>query len=433
MRGPPAASAERTDADPPLTPRPAATVVLVRAGAAGPEVLLTRRPPSMAFAGDMYVFPGGRVDPADADPAILARTTVRPGDASDALGGDLPGEAALAAYVAAIRESFEEAGVLLADGGTPEERARARTSLLRGETTFAAIATDLDLRLRADRLVPLSRWVTPRGLPRRFDTRFFVAALPDDAVVTYEGGEVVADTWLRPRDALEAMAAGELGMWLPTSTTLQQLAHVDTVDDVRDRLAPGRLREVVVEDRAPGVVRIAMPAGGGVAGQPVHSYLVGRSSCVLVDPGDPTSDGQDRAMAEAARRGGSIVAIALSHSSPDHAAGAEAIAERLGIDVHIGPGGGRYLPYPTVELADGAMLDAGDVVMRVVATPGPTADHLAFVVDAGDGPRALCGDLDGRRGARSIPGPVDEVAWRASRARLGSLVPETRWLGGHPG
>ncbi len=198
-----------------------------------------------------------------------------------------------------------------------------------------------------------------------------------------------------------------LGMWLPTSTTLQQLAHVRSIDDVRDRLAPGPLGEVVVEDVAPDIVRLRMPAGGGVAGQPIDSYLVGRRSWVLVDPGDPTGEGQDRAIEEAARRGGAIAAIALTHAAPDHAAGAEAIALRLGVPVHVGPGGGRHLPYATVELGDGGSIDAGDVPLRVVATPGPTADHVAFIVDGRDGARALSGDLDGRRGARSIPGPPD--------------------------
>ena len=98
----------------PVVPRPAATVVLLRPGARGLETLLTHRPATMAFAPDVHVFPGGRVDDADADPALVARSTVMPGDAAAALGGDLEPSAALAAFVAAIRELFEEAGVLLA-------------------------------------------------------------------------------------------------------------------------------------------------------------------------------------------------------------------------------------------------------------------------------------------------------------------------------
>ena len=156
--------------------------------------------------------------------------------------------------------------------------------------------------------------------------------------MTYEGDEVVDDVWIRPVEALEAMAEGRLAMWLPTSSTLQQLEHVGSMEEIRERLAPGPPGEVVVEELAPEVVRIEMPSGGGVDGQPVNAYLVGRSSIVLVDPGDPTGPGLDRALAEAARRGGSIEAICLTQASPDHAGGAEALRESLDVPVFVGPG-----------------------------------------------------------------------------------------------
>ena len=141
-------------------------------------------------------------------------------------------------------------------------------------------------------------------------------------------------------------------MWLPTSTTLQQLEHVRSIDEIRERLAPGPLGAIEVEEVSPDVTRIVMPAGGGVAGQPVCAYLVGRRRFVLVDPGDPTGPALDRALEIAAARGGAIEAVALTHVDPDHAAGAEAVAERLGIPVLAGPGGGRPLPYEVRELAD---------------------------------------------------------------------------------
>jgi glyoxylase-like metal-dependent hydrolase (beta-lactamase superfamily II)/8-oxo-dGTP pyrophosphatase MutT (NUDIX family) len=422
-----------------VEPRPAATVALLRDGDLGLEALLTHRPASMAFAGDMHVFPGGRVDAADADPRFAARSTVNAHEAAIALGGDLPAAAALATYVAAIRELFEEVGVLLADTGAGGDTIdAARRHLLRDAAAFPAIAEALDLRLRTDALVPISRWVTPPGLSRRFDTRFFVATPPEGAEATLQGDEVVAVAWRRPLDALDAMADGRLGLWLPTSTTLQQLAFVRSVGEVRHRMTPGRLGGVVVDEAADGVVRIEMPAGGGVAGQPVNAYLVGRRSFVLVDPGDPTGDALDRAVAEATDRGGTIRAIALTHADPDHAAGAEALREQLGIPVLVGPGGGRHLPYPTVEIANGTIFDDGDLAWRVVETPGPRADHLAFVVGdddaaagAGSGPVVLAGDLDGVRGARSVLGPPDDDAWTRSEARLQSVAPGARWLGGH--
>ena len=411
--------------------------MLLRPGPDGLEALLTHRPATMAFAPDVHVFPGGRVDPADADPSLQARSVVSPADAAVAIGGDLPPVEALAAWVAAIREAFEEVGVLLADAvdarPTALELMAARQRLIDEPGSFPAIAESLDLRLRSDLLVPLSRWVTPPSLDRRFDARFFAASVTDvtgDSEVTLIGDEVLAHAWHRPLDALASMAAGEFAMWLPTSTTLAQLAYVRSIDEVRERLAPGRLGSVVIEQIAEDVVRIEMPAGGGVAGQPVNAYLVGRRRCVLIDPGDPTGEGLDRAIAEAATRGGEITLILLTHAAPDHAAGAEALAERLGIVVFVGPAGGRHLPFPVHELGEGSVFDLGDVTLRAIGTPGPAPEHLAIVI--GDGQFVVSGDLDGRRGARSMLEPADGTAWQRSLARLHSEAPDAIWLGGHP-
>ena len=384
----------------------------------------------MAFAPDVHVFPGGRVDPADADPDLQTRSVITAAEAAVALGGDLSETAALAAYVAAIREAFEEVGLLLADVATDGDLVEARRRLLESPGSFPDVAAALDLRLRTDRLVPLSRWVTPPNLDRRFDARFFVAVTPEGADVSLVGEEVVAHSWHRPLDALESMASGELAMWLPTSTTLTQLVHATSIDEIRDRLAPGRLGTVEVEMLAEDIVRIEMPAGGGVAGQPINAYLVGREQCMLIDPGDPTGDGLDRAVAVAAERGGEIALIALTQAAPDHAAGAEALRERLGIDVFVGPGGERHLPYPVQEMGDGSGFEVGDLTIRMVGTPGPAPEHVSFVV--GDGRFVVSGDLDGRRGARSLFAPTDGDAWKRSVAALRSAAPEAIWLGGHP-
>ena len=435
----------------PVNAHPAATVVLLRPGPSGLQALLTRRPATMAFASDMYVFPGGRVDAADADAGLAARSVRTAEEASVALGGDLDPTVALAAHIAAIRELFEEAGVLLADVGgaasdpilggvAPDpilgggalgiDLAAARTAMLRGETDLPALATRLDLRLRTDLLVPLSRWVTPSDFRRRFDARFFAAQMPAGVEPTFEGDEVAGHVWLRPTDALADMAGGRLAMWLPTSATLQQLEHVGSLTEIAERLAPGLLGTATVETLTAEVTRIEMPAGGGVAGQPVNAYLVGRRRFVLVDPGDPTGPAIDAAVDLAARRGGAIEAIVLTHVDPDHAAGAQALAERLAIPVFSGPGGGRPLPYPVLELTDLTVLPAGDVALRAVATPGPRADHFAFVI--GDGSLLISGDLVGPRGARAVFGPPDDRAWQASRARLKDIGAGARWLPGHP-
>ena len=202
-------------------PIPAATVVVLRETARGPEVLLTHRPATMAFAAGMHVFPGGRVDAADAVPGLAARSA----------------DGATAAHVAAVRELWEESGILLADStAATGEREAARQALVAGSAMFGDLAEALDLRLRTDLLAPLSRWVTPPGYPRRFDAHFFAAALPDDAATpSIISDEVVALEWFRPGDALDAMADGRIGLWLPTSSTLQQLEHVSDVADLASR------------------------------------------------------------------------------------------------------------------------------------------------------------------------------------------------------
>ena len=148
----------------PVTPRRAATVLLLREP--GPEVYAIRRAATMAFAAGMHVFPGGRVDPGDAHPDLAARSVLTGQDCATALGGDLDPAGALAAHVAAIRELFEEAGVLLADAGPVEVAlpgravSEARSALVGGEASFVSIVAELHLRLRTDWLVALSRWVT---------------------------------------------------------------------------------------------------------------------------------------------------------------------------------------------------------------------------------------------------------------------------------
>ena len=138
----------------------------------------------------------------------------------------------------------------------------------------------------------------------------------------------------------------------------------------------------------------------------------------------------DAAIRAAMDRAGRIVAVALTHADPDHAAGAESVAVQLRVSVHAAPGRSRDLPFNVAAVADSDVVPGSDVPLRVVETPGPTPDHVAFVV--GEGRLALVGDLDRVRGSRSILGATDQAAWSRSEARLRSVAPGAAWLGGHP-
>jgi 8-oxo-dGTP pyrophosphatase MutT (NUDIX family) len=336
----------------PVAPRPAATVVLLRPGPKGQEVLLTRRPSTMAFAAGMMVFPGGRVDPADADPRLMARSALGPVEAADRLGGATDPALAAALHVAAVRELFEEAGVLLADGPDSSVPTEAlRLELLTGRLTFADVAERLDLRLRPDRLVPIARWVTPAAYPRRFDARFFAAELPPGAEATFVGDEVADHRWTTPRAALDAMAAREIEMWIPTSSTLQRLVELSTFADVAERLTVGPTRPSRVQRLSADVVRSSSWTAGGVPGVTVQTLVIGHDELVVVDPGDPSPEAVASVLAIARAAAGKIVAIAISSADPARAAGADELSERTGAPVYGPPGSAAWLPFPVVELA----------------------------------------------------------------------------------
>src|SRR5207244_486300 len=159
---------------------------------------------------------------------------------------------------------------------------KARASLLDGSASLAQVAEALNVDLRFDLLAPLSRWVTPPFVERRFDVQFFAAELPADTEPSFFGDEVVAHRCMTPRPALEVRAAGEIGMWVPTSATLQQLEHVTSFDDIRSRLAPGEPAPIQLVDEADDVVRIVLPSAGAVPGQEVNAYVVGRHELVII-------------------------------------------------------------------------------------------------------------------------------------------------------
>jgi 8-oxo-dGTP pyrophosphatase MutT (NUDIX family) len=225
-----------------LVPRDAATVMLVRDGDAGMEVFMLRRNLNSDFVGGAYVFPGGAVDEADRH-ADLER--ICHGRSDDAASNqlDIP-SGGLAYWVAAIRESFEEAGVLLAvpegeddvisfaDEETASRFAAHRAAVDSGEKRLIEICEIEGLRLDVDRIHYFAHWITPVGPPRRYDTRFFVAAAPPEQEPLHDDRETIANLWIRPQDALERHRRGELDMIFPTIKNLEAIGRFSRSDDL---------------------------------------------------------------------------------------------------------------------------------------------------------------------------------------------------------
>jgi 8-oxo-dGTP pyrophosphatase MutT (NUDIX family) len=206
-----------------VEPRDAATVMLVRQGDRGREVFMLRRNLDSVGWSGLYLFPGGAVDESDRH-TDLERVVrgLTDAEASDILGIDKGG---LAFWVAAVRECFEEAGVLLVDGDLPDDIDAHRAAVDNGELELYDLLTRFDLTIPADRITYVSHWITPEGAPRRYDTRFFVASAPAGQRAHHDDREAIAHLWIDPADALERHRAGELDMLPPTVANLRWLCR----------------------------------------------------------------------------------------------------------------------------------------------------------------------------------------------------------------
>lgn len=259
----------REQSPPGSTPRPSATVIPVRSGLTGPEVFMARRVQGGAFGG-VFVFPGGTVQADDFLPDGAALSEAEALDEFSRRGGTLPADAALARalFRAAVRELFEESGILLVDRAsaddslalTGEDEAGLRAALQRKQTDFSGILRSIGATPAYRRLVYFSHWITPAGEPRRFDTRFFVAAAPADQVATHAEDELTESLWISPADALARADAGQFPIVFPTRQHLLRLAAFASPDALLAfaRAKPVRtvesIREVV-----DGKTRIRLP------------------------------------------------------------------------------------------------------------------------------------------------------------------------------
>ena len=205
-----------------VSPRLAATAVILRDGAEGIEAFMVVRHRAIEFASGALVFPGGKVDAQDADPAWAELAPAR-----------FPAEQR-ALRVAAAREAFEEAGLVLARRrGSPTlltaedalRLERYRSPLIRGETTFFVLLRSEGLTLASELMIPFAHWITPEGLPKRFDTHFFLVAAPVGQRGAHDGSESVDGLWIAPRQALKDADAGRRTLVFATELNLKKLAR----------------------------------------------------------------------------------------------------------------------------------------------------------------------------------------------------------------
>jgi glyoxylase-like metal-dependent hydrolase (beta-lactamase superfamily II)/8-oxo-dGTP pyrophosphatase MutT (NUDIX family) len=412
-------------------PRPAATIILLRDADAGPEVFMLRRTQGAAFLPGAYVFPGGAIDPADRDPRALAR--VRGLDDAGASAKLGLGSGGLAYWIAAARECFEEAGILLAtdpagrQGFRNEDLEAWRTALAAGRTSFTELLESEDLFVPASEIVYFSHWITAAGRPRRFNTRFFVARAPEGQDGAHDATETVHSFWLGPRDALERHERGEIEIIFPTRTSLSDLArftsartaldHARSLGDIEVNAAvwavdhegskrlfrradppyfeihwtdPEETGETcfVIEPGVPKrldarVTRLTAPNPGVMTGPGTNTYLVGGDQLAVIDPGPAIEQHLEAILATAVGR--SIRWILCTHAHVDHSPGAALLKARTGALVMGRPRpahGSQDASFrPERVLEHGERLELGDVVLRVIHTPGHASNHLCYLLE----------------------------------------------------
>ena len=406
--------------------RPAATVLLLRDSPNGIEVLMTRRSMTASFAPGAYVFPGGGIDPADSAAHALAHRRPTQSDLH------------LTQAIAAIRESFEELGILFARHANGQWAENTDISAIDRKAPFAAQCQAMGLTLAADQVFVLAHWITDRDLPRRFDVPFLVARMPENQTPVADESEQFEPVWVRPADALSRHEAGDFFIVFPTIRTLERLKSFANVNAVLQAcavndeplwtscpragwLAGNEAR--YMEHEAPfgelalvspdgqiqhhldwqtdlpvpllkNVQRLTAPNPGVMTGPGTNSYLVGdpNTGYLVIDPGPADADHLQRLWRAA---GGQIRMIVCTHSHPDHSPGAQPLQALcthkppiLGLASRPTARANSQFK-PDRELAHGEKLRLqgtgidGDIThtLRVIHTPGHAANHLCLVLE----------------------------------------------------
>ena len=407
----------------PSKPLPAATVLLLRDTHDGIEVLMTRRSLQASFAPGAYVFPGGGIDAEDSSCHHLAQR--RP----------TQDEKRLTQAIAAIRESFEELGILLAKESDGKPVSLQTHSLLSRSENFAAQCLSHGLTLSANEVYVLAHWVTDRDLPRRFDVPFLVARMPEEQVPVADEKEQFEPVWVSPSLALTRHAAGEFFIIFPTIRTLEKLQGYTTVDSVltacaneqpwfhscpRAGLLQGKDARFMEHEPPFGELALTCPDGQIVhhldwqsdtavpllshvrrltapnpsvmTGPGTNSYLIGdiHSGYVVVDPGPPDAKHVVRLWRSCR---GDIRAIICTHSHPDHSPAAWLLKNKcaengLAVQVMGLPSSAHsrqhseFVPDKVLQDGEKFVLNSQSELhtLQVIHTPGHAANHLCLIL-----------------------------------------------------
>ena len=405
----------------PAAPRPAATVLLMRDSPEGIEVLMTRRSLTASFAPGAYVFPGGGIDALDATSHAHAQRRHTQSDLH------------LTQAIAAIRESFEELGILLAYRADQRMATSEDIDRLHRSQPFTAQCAALGMKLAADQVFVLAHWITDRDLPKRFDVPFLVARMPEGQTPVADESEQFEPVWVRPAEALKRHEAGDFFIIFPTIRTLQRLTPFNNVQAVLDACATndeplwtscpraawlaGR-EERYMEHESPygelaltspdgqivhhldwqsehpvallkNVMRLTAPNPGVMTGPGTNTYWVGdpHNGYIVIDPGPADPDHLDRIWRATS---GQIRFIVCTHSHPDHSPGAQPLQalckdSPLGLPPILGlpsaPTANAQSQFtPDRALAHGEILKVGDHSLKVLHTPGHAANHLCLAL-----------------------------------------------------
>jgi glyoxylase-like metal-dependent hydrolase (beta-lactamase superfamily II)/8-oxo-dGTP pyrophosphatase MutT (NUDIX family) len=420
-----------------LTPRPAATILLLREASGAPEVFMLQRTSKAAFLPGAFVFPGGALDADDSS----ARAARRVRGLDDAQASKRMGLASggLGYWVAAARECFEESGILLAfdEKNSPVDPERAaslerfREPLNEGKLAFSEFLETEGLYIHAQDIAYYSHWITAPGRARRFSTRFFVACAPERQHGAHDRSETVHSVWVSPREALERGNRGEIELIFPTRSTLSDLAAVQTpraaleharsLGDIEVNAACWALDHegsqrlfrradppyfeihwsdpeekgdtcFVIQPGIPKrldryVTRLTAPNPGAMTGPGTNTYLVGEDEIAVIDPGPALDSHVEKILKTGAGR---IRWILTTHTHLDHSPAAAALKAATGAQMlgrRAPPGASQDQAYaPDRILSDGERVSIGNLRfgnlhLRAIHTPGHASNHLCYLLE----------------------------------------------------